>query len=278
MTPNDPRNATWLRHLVDTPHWPPELDVDALGVALLENLKSPEAVLRDELSYTLLARAVESGRLSKDAVRALLRTALDDHHLFRGVGAQGDVTVFGRTFSVLVVPLVLEDPVARTALTPSDVHAAHDAVVRYAYTEQDRRGYVEGHGWAHSPAHTADALGALGLDPAVESPEPVLRALHHLATLAHPLAFLEDDRIAWAVTRLVQAGRIPDALFRQWLDRFQRAAEEVDVRVATLSGSNAEHVLRSLYFRLLELDRQHPWLEPVQQAARRFDLFYRPEG
>jgi hypothetical protein len=272
-----PQDAAWLQRLAATREWTADLDVDALVFGLLENFGSTDPVFRDDLSYSLMARAVESGRLSPAAVRTLIRTAVDDDHLFYGIGPPTSPTVFQRTFSVLVVPLVLEDRAARDALSQDDVRAVQDAVIRYTYAEQDRRGYVDGQGWAHSAAHTADALGALGLDPAATDLEPVLLALHHLATLPDPLTFLEDDRIAWAVCGLVTAGRVIPGMLQGWLDRFQRPAEDVDTRVGTISGSNAEHVLRSLYFRLLQVDRAHAWLEPVFDAAVRFDLFYQPD-
>lgn len=269
----DPENAGALRALLWEEFLPGDLDVDGAVLGLLENLGSPDPVLRDELSYSLLCRLLESGRVSPATVRLLLGRSIDDGHLFWRVGEAGTPTVFRRSFSVLMVPLVLEVPSARQALTDGLVHDAEVAVIRYAYMEQDRRGFVESQGWAHSAAHTADALGALGLDPAVDDVPRVLAALRHLATLSHPLSFLEDDRIAWAVKEVMRGGRVAPDTFQRWLDGFRRPAEEVDVGSGTIAGANAEHVLRSLYFRLRLWEGGASWLEPVFEAALRFDLF-----
>lgn len=270
------QDPAWLRRLLAATGWPADVDPDALALALLENFRSPDPVLRDELSYTLLARLVEERRLDPETIRSLVRRAVDDAHLFLGIGRQEDPSVFGRSFSVLVVPLVWETPEARRALRPNDVEAAHGAVLRYSYEEQDRRGYVPGHGWAHSAAHTADALAALGADPLCGEPGPVLDALRHLATLPCPLAFREDDRIAWALCQLVKSRRVGADEMETWLDSFQASCSSTDVAQAVLADANAAHVLRSLYFRLLEADFRHPLLDPTLRAVRRLDPFAAP--
>jgi len=129
-----------LRRLVTATDWPTDLDPDALALGLLENFRSPDPVLRDELSYALLARLVEERALRPETIRTLLRRAVDEAHLFFGIGRNEDPSVFGRSFSVLVVPLVWETPEARRALRSTGVEAARAAVLRYTYDEQDRRG------------------------------------------------------------------------------------------------------------------------------------------
>jgi hypothetical protein len=272
------RDMAWLRGLMGSRRWPAEVDRDALALALLDNFPSPDPVLRDELSYTLLATLVESGQLQSDTVRTLIRRAVDDAHLFHGIGNREDPSVFGRAFSVLVVPLVLDVPNARRALHPEDIAAARSAVLRYTYEERDRRGYVPGQGWAHTAAHTADALGALGLDPGVDDTGPILDALRHLATLPDPLAFGEDDRIAWAAFQLVRSGRVTDGACRVWLKEFQPVPHGEDVAAAVLADANAAHVLRSFYFRLLSDNPRHPALGAALQAVRRFDPFAGPKA
>jgi hypothetical protein len=267
-----------LRRLVTVTDWPTDLDPDALALGLLENFRSPDPVLRDELSYALLARLVEERALRPETIRTLLRRAVDEAHLFFGIGRNEDPSVFGRSFSVLVVPLVWETPEARRALRSTDVEAARAAVLRYTYDEQDRRGYVPGHGWAHSAAHTADALAALGLDPMCGEVGPVLDALCHLATLPCPLAFREDDRIAWAVFQLVKSRRVSVDDMETWLNAFQPSSHPTDVAAAVLADANAAHTLRSLYFRLLEADPRHPLLDPALRAVRRLDPFAAPEA
>lgn len=278
MREQDSTDPEWLSELQQREEWPSDLDGDRLGFRLLENFRSPDPKLRDGLSYGLLARLVEDNRLSPSGVRTLLYKALDDDHLFLHIGSQEDDSVFLRSFSVLVIPLVLETPASRKALAPEDVAYAKTAVLRYAREEQDWRGYVTGKGWAHAVAHTADALGSLGCDAAVnrDGRREILDGLHHLAMLPYPLGFLEDDRLAYAVFQMLQSGRLKEPEFFQWLESFHRVEDRVegpDDGAQTLSGANAMHVLRSLYVRLLHQDTAHPWLGPVLRAADRFDVF-----
>jgi hypothetical protein len=275
--------ATWqdlptLSRLLDGEGWPP-VDAWELAVALLDNLGSPDPRLRDELSLTLLWRLVDEDRLAPSQQEALLRLATDADHLFSAIGSQGDDTVFRRTFSVLVVPMVVGADSERLRLTPAAVEASRMAVMAYARGERDWRGYVPGKGWAHAVAHTADALGALGLHPHTPPTDAValLTTIHDLATVPYPLGYLEDDRLAFAAWRLMQSGRVPDESLEHWLDGFQ-LLDDRDDQGATLGGANALHFLRGLYFRLKAQDPGHGWLGRVAEAANRFDIFLLREG
>lgn len=181
-----------------------------------------------------------------DEAEALLATAIDGEHLFRDIGVSGDDSVFVRSFSVLLVPLMLEHDFTGRPLDPGLVRRTLEAVLRYAQTERDFRGYVAGSGWAHASAHTSDALDALG--------------------------YLEDDRLAFAASSIVRGGRLPDQAIALWLDSFQ-LLDDRDEQGTTLGGANAEHFLRSLYFRLLHTGRLSPWLGPIESALARFDIY-----
>lgn len=262
-----------LERLLDGQGWPPE-DPLVLAEALLENFASPDPHLRDELSYTLLDRLIDGGLLSTPELAAWVERSIDEHHLSLGLGESGTDSVFRRSFSVLVVPLVVEYDAQRGGLAPSTIAAVIDAVLTYARSEQDWRGYVVGKGWAHATAHTADAIGSLGRHPhtpAEQLPE-LLAVIHHLATVPHALGYLEDDRLAYAAWRIIRSGRLLDQHIHRWLDGFQ-LLEGPDTQAETLRGANAEHFLRSLYFRCKAHAETRGWLDAIQMALDRFDIF-----
>lgn len=276
------RTHSLLREAVENKGVLPEgLDTALFTKDLLENFASPDPVLRDELSYSLMAQIFIHGRVPLDAQESLLKTALDDQHLFYRIGETECDSVFMRAFSVLMVPLALEDSPQAKELGPETVSYATRAVLRYASDERDRRGYVEGKGWAHSVAHTADALAACGLHPYTTEADciEILNAIMHLSMQPVALGHLEDDRLAFAAFSLIQSGNVQDDNVRVWLDRFQLPTRGNDSE-QTLSGANAEHMLRSLYFRFLFKDEHHRWLGPILQAVSRFDIYqlYGEEG
>lgn len=262
-----------LEQLANGVGWPPS-NAGPLAEALLENFASPDLRLRDALSFTLMDRLIEEGLLTLSEQVVLLQKALDDCHLFAGIGESGTDRVFRRSFSVLVVPMVLGADLGAGELTEDFVVWALDRVLTYARSERDWRGYVADKGWAHAVAHTADALWIAGRHPRtpVSRVSDLLSAIHRLATLPYPLGYLEDDRLAFAAYQIIQSGRLNGDAIQAWLYSFQLLTGSGD-QAETLGDANAEHFLRSLYFRFRAKDREHAWLDPIQSALDRFDIF-----
>lgn len=262
-----------LEQLAGRAGWPPS-EPWSLAEALLENFGSADPQLRDTLSFILMDRLIEEDLLTRGERVALLKAALDDRHLFAGIGESGTDSVFRRSFSVLVMPMVLGPDLGAGELPEDLVVWALDRVLVYARAERDWRGYVADKGWAHTVAHTADALWMVGRHPRtpVTRVPDVLCAIHDLATLTYPLGYLEDDRLAFAAYQLMQSGRLSADAIQAWLDSFQPLTGPDD-QAETLGGANAEHFLRSLYFRFRAKDREHAWLDPIQAALDRFDIF-----
>lgn len=262
-----------LEKLASGEGWPP-FHAWTLAEAILENFASSDLWLRDTLSFTLMARLVEEGLLTLGEREALLQSALDERHLFARIGESGTDSVFRRSFSVLMVPMILGSDLVASELPEDLVVRALDCVLAYAREERDWRGYVAGKGWAHAVAHTADALSTVGRHPKIPMtrvPE-VLTTIHYMATLPYPLGYLEDDRLAYAAYQLMRSGRLSVDAMQSWLDGFQLLTGPDD-QAETLGSANAEHFLRSLYFRFRANDREHFWIEPIQEVIDRFDIF-----
>lgn len=262
-----------LQGVADGGNWPPE-NAWLLAQELLEHFGSPDPKLRDTLSYTMMERLVSERLLNLEEQLVLLKTALDDHHLYAGIGETETDSVFLRSFSVLVVPIILGEDLDEGRLSESVVVDTLDRVFDYARAERDWRGYVVDKGWAHAVAHTADALGVVARHPRmpIHRLSEVFSTIQYLATLPYPLGYLEDDRLAYAAYQIIESGRVSTSMLDKWLNRFQRLVGPDD-GVETLGGANAEHVLRSLYFRFRAKDTAHPYLDAIQKALDRFDIF-----
>ncbi len=265
----------WLRTLLAHPETWQQLPLEDVMIPMLENYKSADPELRDELSFTLVASLMNAPQMTEQMVARLVRRALDADHLFYRIGERGKDSVFMRSFSVLTIPLVMEWYEDRGSLSSELFGDMVGAVERYALAEQDWRGYVASKGWAHGAAHLADALGALGSWSGASEAQldTILRLVHHVATLSTPLAHTEDDRLAMAVFQMLEAHPRCEAPFRRWLDGFQLKPSQNDGE-ETIRGANANHFLRALYYRFTQSAPQSDWLWPLLEALRRFDIYH----
>ena len=179
------------------------LELDALFAS-----RDPE--LRDGVGFETVVAWVYRERKVSDAALAAA-TARWREHLRCGVGTAGDDRVFLRSFSALALSIAaaadLKQPWRDKAAFDTDL----DAALAYLAGEKDLRGWVDGAGWAHATAHTADWLKFLGRSPNL-APAQGTRILDAIATkletTTEPFVRGEPERLAAAVLSLA---RRPDA-------------------------------------------------------------------
>lgn len=235
-----------LRELRDGGFSIAEDEAFPLSLEIFEHLGSPDAELRDELGLTAIGSwIVDQGRLRPDELRELRRRALGDGGIRHRLGSSGDDSVFRRSFSLLVLAIVLHVDAQRRYLEPGEWREAVDAVVEYCEREQDVRGFVASGGWAHAVAHAADVVDELVTSrfgtPAAS--ERLLVALDRLLARADEVFQAEEDeRIAVALAAMVSRGHVP-------VERVLALVDSSDV-ARRAYRTNWKHVFRSLYFRL----------------------------
>ena len=142
------------------------IELENLLVEMLKQIGSTDPVLRDELIYQTFCNLVMSDVLRDEQMTAMMTTCLDEEHLFLGIGEEEGDAVFTRSFSVLVVALLVHKDRQAPFLSRDLFERAMESVFRYLQKEKDIRGYVNGKGWAHSIAHGADALDEVIRNPA----------------------------------------------------------------------------------------------------------------
>jgi hypothetical protein len=215
----------------------------------------PDGELRDDLIYVILARWTLDGRLSQAQLRELLSTSLDDAHLFYRIGETGSDSVFTRSFSMLLLALIIYAHRQNAFLSKAEVLGIKDTVLEYIRREKDHRGYVGGNkGWAHAVAHTADVLDELALCSELGAQElsEILDAIGRLvAEEGSVYAYEEDERLSVATASVLTRQALDLKVWTQWIDRLvaevaqeQRFMQGYNLRV------NVKHFLRSLFFRL----------------------------
>ncbi|MEJ7629430.1 MAG: DUF2785 domain-containing protein [Nocardioidaceae bacterium] len=231
---------------------PSDRPLPELTAELVEMLGAVDPERRDRVAFSVLASWIEAG------VYDDLLTTLGDsvcRGLTVGIGTVDDDTVFRRSFSALILAGCIErDTVAH--LLPVDVvmRWAESALTWFS-RERDDRGWVDGAGWAHTVAHGADLILALGESPHLE--------VTHLQVLLEVIAervsattaFLhagEDDRLAYAVLTIVQRNLLGSEPLEAWVATLGALSEQTRMTPLgdagwTAAAQNAKQLLRTLY-------------------------------
>lgn len=222
---------------------------------MLANIGSTDPVLRDDLIYETFALWIEGDQFSPGQLKQLMDTCLDDSHVFYCIGAREDNSVFTRTFSLLVVALIIGAHRRNPFLTAAYLREVKEKMVRYMTAEKDVRGYVEVKGWAHSAAHASDVLGELALCRELSDKQDMLDILNvireKVVINSHVYLTREDERMARAAVKVLGRKILDDQAIATWLERFgeirkiDRHPEDDYLR------NNVKLFLRSLYFQLL---------------------------
>jgi hypothetical protein len=195
-------------------------------------------------------------------------------NLTRGCGERETDSVFLRSFSALVLEMVVQADDVRSLgvrgnRTP---FLTHDQVLDWFASalagfagEEDFRGFVDGRGWAHALAHKADLLGTLARGRHLDAShlEQILTAMAE--KLTHPadvvLTFEEDHRLVRAIVHVLLRNEVRAEFLHSWVGQLAHMPDgkpwgtvlglhECD-QAGNLARANVRNFLRSLYFVLL---------------------------
>ena len=235
-------------------------DLEKLTDELLGFLASSDPELRDEFGFSILGNWIYVRHLyGPDRLRKMISSLRAGLRV--GLGETQTPTVFGRSFSALILSVITDYDLEHSFLSREELSELLKDTLNYFHLEQDWRGFVIGHGWAHSVAHTADVLANLARNPNLDaaSLERILNAIAtKLTTVDSPvLAHHEASRLAVAAHNVIARGLLAPKMLHAWLDgmpdalhpRSQADLERGDVA----ARANCEAFLSSLYLLLLKL-------------------------
>ncbi|WP_157800284.1 DUF2785 domain-containing protein [Sporolactobacillus pectinivorans] len=226
------------------------------------SLRSPDGELRDALGYTILSKwLLEKHFLDSDQLKEILGQATSENMLYFKIGESGNDSVFLRTFSSLLIALILFRDNQDKFLTKVEFRETMNQLIHYCKLEKDYRSFVEGKGWAHAPAHMSDALDECVRSRFVGFDE--CRILWDgLQTLLQNAPFVfdaeEDERIAIPALAMVEFKKVSAADLLEWLKKIDiQDSAEVPVysvvnRVNLTKRVNMKHFIRCLYMRMKE--------------------------
>lgn len=244
---------------------------------LLQYIGDPQPELRDELIYPTFWNWIGKKQLFSEAeLREMLSVLLDDGHLFYQIGSEEDPAVFTRTFSVLIVALILHQHRKRPFIDQQAFIQLKDALIRYYEQEKDLRGYVAEGGWAHAAAHGADALVELvqceESDAAVQL--EVLSAIKGmLYNDRHIFNADEDERMACILDAQITHHLLPQQVIAEWIGQLEECSSWPMSLNSFIAKVNTKKFLRCLYFRWLPGERGADLLDALLKAEAKLNEF-----
>jgi hypothetical protein len=239
--------------------------VAELTLVLLDYLASTDGNLRDGIGYEVLAQwIVFKPQYDADELRAMRDRLLDN--LNEGLGKKNDDSVFLRSFSMLVLGLIVYRDNQEPFLAEDEIVALLHKSLSYLAAEQDVRGYVDNKGWAHAIAHTADTLKFLARNRHTDAAahRRILNGVMDKLTapVGAVYVFDEDERLAFPVLDVLKRDQLTAETLLAWAERFEtwrkqgESTKHFDPNHFS-TFHNLKNFLRSLYFQLVKLGREN---------------------
>ncbi|MCQ4087077.1 DUF2785 domain-containing protein [Saccharibacillus sp. JS10] len=261
-----------LEYYIQADFVPPPEKLESLMKDMLIHIGDPDPVLRDEQIYRLFSTWIPSGVLPIAQLRHLLEVVLSDEYIGYRLGEQGTDSVFRRSFSMLLIPLILSVDHQTSFLSQTEWNRIFEKVVFILKNERDLRGYVAeaDKGWAHATAHTADALEDLARSKYAQNEERIriLEAIRiRLLTADMVFTHDEDDRLAAAAETTLICGTLPQADLQHWIDRLGEAPITKQPPFAGEARVNARLFIQRLCERLAPNPAHAHTVEALRQRA-----------
>jgi len=255
-------------------------NVQSYADLMLQHIGDTDPELRDDLIFSTFCEWIcEKEYFNEEELRQMLTVLLDDHHVFYHIGSFEDSTVFTRTFSILVVVLILCQHRKKAFLDFDVFTKVKDKLILYYQQEKDFRGYLDDCGWAHGAAHGADAMDELV--QCKESDESVctevLGAIQNVLWNGKYLfSNEEDERMARVVYRIIKNNLMPSQLINNWISRLCQCCEWDKTRTQYIARVNSKNFVRCLYFKLehkkCASDISHMLFEVEKKLNRFFEI------
>lgn len=238
-----------------------------IGLEMMNSIGVLDAELRDKLIYTTFYHWIIEDKFNTEQLRQLLSISTSNSHLFNRLNEKHGDGVFKRTFSVLIIALIVYKHRNEKFLTKEELQDVRHKVIDYMIREEDLRGYVEGQGWAHASAHTADALDEL-IQCDCFSKNDVKEILDSIKAKVCIGYYVyideEDERIVNVVESCIRGKILNNSEILSWLKAFKiQDYSNKNIEFYHLKV-NIKGFLRSLYFRLANVEGTEMILKEIK--------------
>jgi hypothetical protein len=225
------------------------MDLAPLVDAMLCHIGSTDSELRDDLIYEAFVEIILHLDPHPGLMFRIFAACLD--LVVDGIDTDDPDTVFGRSFSMLVMALVLERDLQRPFLGEARTREAFDRICDAYRRERVLTGYHPDKGWAHTVAHTADAFALVVRSEALGNAEAgqVLELIG--GKFLQPLYRFtdgEDERTARVIEAILQAKPSMQGPVMEWAASLARSRLPEAMPARSIVKGNVRDLLRSIYF------------------------------
>jgi Protein of unknown function (DUF2785) len=247
--------ADWQAIIDDDYQLPEEAELIPLTDELLDYLGSPDADLRDNIANAILSRWITIHNYHTPQQLQQMTQWLTQQ-LSKDIGSRDSDSVFLRSYSALILSLVMYRNSRESFFSEVEVNLVLHAAKDYLLNEQDRRAYIGGKGWANAMANTCDLLRfvvyADSLSPA--DLQVVMNTVGAKVMQATEEAFThdEEDRLAKIILTIMSRDELDTFDYVDWVKRFvEWKSDNIrnDVYNATYNATyqNIKRLLRALF-------------------------------
>lgn len=230
---------------------------DDLALSMFKYIGDKDPVLRDELIYAGYICLADKNKLSKNTLRELFFKAQDDKHLFFQLGNKNDSDVVTRSFSTLLLVILLEVNKALRFLNDDEVYTFALRFLEYYEKESNLIGYDDSLGWCHAIAHGADMLETLTSYQLLNNVELLkILELFKKKVLIGDYVYIDGElnRMMPAITNILSQGLFDITQFEDWLDSFKNPIIDRGLIDYYHLEINKKNFFMELYFAMEEAE------------------------
>lgn len=239
---------------------------------LLDYLASPDPNLRDNIANATLSRWITVHNYhTPQQLQQMTQWLIQQ--LTKDIGDADSDSVFLRSYSALILSLVMYRNTRENFFTEIEVNMVLHAAKDYLLNEQDRRAYIEGKGWANAMANTCDLLRFVAYADSLASADLqiVLNAVGDKAMQITDKTFMhdEEDRLAKIILTIMSRDELDTFDYVDWVKRFSEwkadnARDDIYNVTYNTTYQNIKRLLRALFTQMTLAPR-------IPIAAREFE-------
>lgn len=137
---------------------------------MLSNLSSTDSILRDTIAYHIFSEwLVIRDNLTIHQKMRIYNYSVNKKNLLFKIDKIDSDAVFQRSFLALIIALLLENNKIHAFLNDKEIEKIFILLNELLKKEQNMLSFVEGKGWSHCIAHTAEALDKLIYQPTIKN-------------------------------------------------------------------------------------------------------------